>query len=575
MSKSVATATTTSSRKTILKKKPRATKSEVEAARAAGRVLLCQLCADEGIEEADPDGVLDAAFGTRYAVINYKDNHKPHVVVRCGKKWERACAERGCTRVMQRAPGTANTHCQRHGNTEVAVKRAAGRVLLAQLCADEGIEEADPDGARDAAFGKRYAVLNCKDNQKPHVMVRSGKQWLRACAERGCTTVRECAPGTPNTHCTKHGGGGGEVAAKRAAGRVLLAQLCADEGIEEADPNGARDAAFGKRYAVLNEQDNHKPRVVVRAGKSWARACAERGCPSAVQHAPGTPNTHCNWTRRGPPLPGGAQRRGVPLEQLHHRARVRWSSALPQGRRAVLLRLLLCGLSRRRAGQERQEAHARQGAGGARLPREALGGVAPGTQVGHGPARRGHAPSPRPPATHSPAGYQLARLVLESDENSHWFYLCADERNKEKKVHFCINRCTKPLFFVRMNTDAYDDPVTGKRVPSCWGIGKDGIARVKLGHEAEWEARLEKLAQVVDEYLVDYTATWAAWDEADRPKPEVHTIELSTTTSRCRGQRCSCDQHGGVQGEEAQGQGSGGQGSAINCSSPLILKKSN
>ena len=39
-------------------------------------------------------------------------------------------------------------------------------------------------------------------------------------------------------------------------------------------------------------------------------------------------------------------------------------------------------------------------------------------------------------------------------------------------------------------------------------------------------ARLEKLAQVIEEYLVDHTATWAAWAEADRPKPEVHAIEL-------------------------------------------------
>ena len=31
---------------------------------------------------------------------------------------------------------------------------------------------------------------------------------------------------------------------------------------------------------------------------------------------------------------------------------------------------------------------------------------------------------------------------------------------------------------------------------------------------------------MVEAYLVDHTDTWAAWDEADRPKPELHAIEL-------------------------------------------------
>jgi hypothetical protein len=123
-------------------------------------------------------------------------------------------------------------------------------------------------------------------------------------------------------------------------------------------------------------------------------------------------------------------------------------------------------------------------------------------------------------------GVKSHDLVLETDEASHWFYLCADERDKEKNIHFWLNEKKKPLFFVRFNPDAYDDPATGARVPSCWGVGKDGDARVKPSREAEWAARLEKLAQVVAAYLVDHTDAWAAWDEADRPKPELHAIEL-------------------------------------------------
>ena len=129
------------------------------------------------------------------------------------------------------------------------------------------------------------------------------------------------------------------------------------------------------------------------------------------------------------------------------------------------------------------------------------------------------------PLTHL-LGVKSHDLVIELDENSHWFYLCADERDKEAAVHYWLNRKTKPLFFVRMNPDAYDDLVTGERVTSCWGTGKDGLARVKPSKAKEWEQRLEKLAQVVEAYLVDYTAVWASWAETDRPPPELHAIEL-------------------------------------------------
>ena len=123
-------------------------------------------------------------------------------------------------------------------------------------------------------------------------------------------------------------------------------------------------------------------------------------------------------------------------------------------------------------------------------------------------------------------GIRSHDLVLETDENSHWFYLCADERDKERAIHYWLNGRKKPLFFVRFNPDAYDDAATGKRVPSCWGMGGDGVPRVKPRKRAEWAARLDKLAQIVEAYLVDFTEEWAAWAEADRPTPELHAIEL-------------------------------------------------
>ena len=117
----------------------------------------------------------------------------------------RAAAPRAksCPSASRAPTGCAAPAC---ASAAVEAKREARRAELAQLCEDEGIEEGPAD-ATDAAFGTRYAVLNFKDDYKPYVVVRSGDQWTRACAVRGCTHRRIRAPGTPNTHCIGHGGG--------------------------------------------------------------------------------------------------------------------------------------------------------------------------------------------------------------------------------------------------------------------------------------------------------------------------------------------------------------------------------
>ena len=46
-------------------------------------------------------------------------------------------------------------------NAAVAAKRESRRAELAQLCDDEGIEEGPAD-VKDAAFHKRYVVLNTR-----------------------------------------------------------------------------------------------------------------------------------------------------------------------------------------------------------------------------------------------------------------------------------------------------------------------------------------------------------------------------------------------------------------------------
>ena len=85
-------------------------KAGVAAKREAGRAEGAQLCKEQEIEEGPAD-VTDAAFCTRYVVLNEKDDHKPHVMVRGGDQVE-ACVRRA--RVPSQgefAPGTPNTHC--------------------------------------------------------------------------------------------------------------------------------------------------------------------------------------------------------------------------------------------------------------------------------------------------------------------------------------------------------------------------------------------------------------------------------------------------------------------------------
>ena len=118
-------------------------------------------------------------------------------------------------------------------------------------------------------------------------------------------------------------------------------------------------------------------------------------------------------------------------------------------------------------------------------------------------------------------------LVIETDENSHWFYLCADERDKEAAVHFWLNR-QEPS---RSSFSASPRRGTTTRsrasaLTSCWGMGPVGCRASSPPTTAEWAARLKKLAQVVEAYLVDYPTRGAALAEADRPKPELHAIEL-------------------------------------------------
>ena len=95
-------------------------------------------------------------------------------------------------------------------------------------------------------------------------------------------------------------------------------------------------------------------------------------------------------------------------------------------------------------------------------------------------------------------------LIIETDEHSHWFYICNDEREKEDQVHYWLSERKKPLVWIRFNPDAYEDAVTGVTVSSCFSYSKTkSSVYVPLAQQQNWDNRLSKLAQIIDEYLVD------------------------------------------------------------------------
>lgn len=400
---------------------------------------------------------------------------------------------RKCADCSQPTKGVAEIHCGKHG----------GKRQVLRGCQVEG--------CRNVAK-KIKQCYGCWVADDP--------------AARGCPGChkqpkRESRPDNMCPNCVRDAA----VSDKRDAGRKELAKLCAEHKIEEGPANVA-DAAFGTRYAVLNCKDNHKPWEVVRIGDKWKLACAEPGCRQMVQRAPGTPNTHCRGHGGGSRCQGPPGAEACPLNnsiQVTERdSQVRY---LKDGVQYCCGCFCAAFKDHELTKNAKAYMHAKEQEVREFLERRF---AAAHPQLKWVMDRCVNGTRRRP--DHRPLlhllGINSHDLVLETDENSHWFYLCADERDKETDIHFWLNGKTKPLFFVRFNPDAYDDPVTGGRVPSCWGKGPFGLPRIKQSKDAEWAARLEKLAQVVEAYLVDHTDTWVAWDEADRPKPELHAIEL-------------------------------------------------
>lgn len=378
--------------------------------------------------------------------------------------------------------------------------------------------------------GKRQERKKCQkcDNKAKHDNgTLCPSCWVKADPEaRGCPECQTKPKNQSHTdgwcgHCVTKAA----VAAKRDAGSVLLDLLCANEGLEEGPPRPTKTTPFSKRFVVLNHKDDQKPRVVVRSGVEWVPACAERGCPNIAQGIPGTPGTHCKGHGGGHRCPGAPGEDGCPRNNcitVHESDdNVRY---IKNGVQYCCACYCVAWPDDELARNAKRFMHAKEQAVREFLEQR-FAESHPKLKWVMDRAVKGTRRRPDcRPLIHL-IGVESHDMVIENDENSHGFQECADERDKESATHYWLNGKTRPLFFVRFNPDAYDC-IAGERVTSCWGKDNLGRPRVKPSKRAEWAKRLEKLAQIVEVYLVDYTETWAAWAEADRPKPQVHMIEL-------------------------------------------------
>jgi len=92
-------------------------------------------------------------------------------------------------------------------------------------------------------------------------------------------------------------------------------------------------------------------------------------------------------------------------------------------------------------------------------------------------------------------------LIVEVDEHSHNTYDCAKEREREAII---AKHAPKGaiIHLIRFNPDAYDDPETGERVPTCFKYSEEkGLTTVNPDRQADWDARLARLKAVIDEIV--------------------------------------------------------------------------
>ena len=89
-------------------------------------------------------------------------------------------------------------------------------------------------------------------------------------------------------------------------------------------------------------------------------------------------------------------------------------------------------------------------------------------------------------------------IIVEVDENQHKLYdsTCDNKRLCELYQDFNF----LPITFIKFNPDDYYD-INNKRVTSCFGYDKNGICKIKKSKETEFENRLNKLFDTINQLI--------------------------------------------------------------------------
>lgn len=371
----------------------------------------------------------------------------------------------------------------------------------------------------------------CANSRAPKMEYMLGggickKRWLQVAPDSDrCRQCKTVAPERNSAHGMCDGCRRKDVRNRRPAAEQARDALASKERIPVA-PADRADAAFHQRYVRINER-TLEVAVFLRVKNDWKVACAAPDCCTVAVKALGQEGkaTHCEAHGGGDRCPGAPGEDACPRDNaisVHNGSHVRY---IKDGTQYCCACYCKAWPDDELSRNAKKYMHAKEQA-----VREFLEQRFADThpQLKWVMDRKVEGTLRRP--DHRPLihllGVRSHDLIIETDENSHGFYLCEDERNKERAVHLWLTGKKKPLFLVRFNPDGYDDSDTGKHVSSCWDKDNFGLPCVKPSKKTEWVMRLEKLAQIIEEYLVDHAETWAAWDEVDRPENVVHTIEL-------------------------------------------------
>jgi len=130
-------------------------------------------------------------------------------------------------------------------------------------------------------------------------------------------------------------------------------------------------------------------------------------------------------------------------------------------------------------------------------------------------------------------------IIVEVDEHSHDVYDCGEERERERIFSEYVPKGAT-IALIRFNPDAYDDIVTGERVPSCFKYSPvEKCVSVNPDRKDDWEIRISVLKDWVQHFIHHPPELFQPLDEdapeaADDRYKYVFPVELFYDSVRAK-----------------------------------------